>query len=220
MLNLATYTFLYSMNAKLLSTENYANGNMGRTTAEMLLLATDELSSQLKEEYKAGLNLLRVGHLKGALTRKPNTLENTSVDDYLVAGSDEQLARAFLAEARSNMGALDVNGEWSWVQWIFRFQGMWQHLRISARENVGVFGQLMWALSIWLAARQPIDHQDNWVLSHIMILTKEKRGFKSWICDKAVQYWKSKKTLPTSEIMRQYLNVQDHPLIKLWEKYE
>ena len=213
------YTFTYN-SAKLLSTEDHANGNMLRSTSELLLLDQTDLSIEERAEYEKGIDLCIVKDAVGLYSRYPDSVSNTSVDDYLALGTDSVRATSILFEARTDFGFLDVHQEYDWKQFIFRFQSLWQHLRISAKENVGIVGQLIWALGIVLAAREPIERQDNWLLSHMMIITRQRRGFKSLICDLAEKYWRSKKTKSSSDIMLDYCRIPDHPLIEAWRLYK
>lgn len=159
----------------------------------------------------------------GIFSRYPDSIENTTLDDYLVLGTNRINAKNILDSGRENFGFISVDGKKSWAQWLYRFQGMWQHLRISALEKPGLLGQFFWALSIYLAANKPFSNQDNWILSHLMILTKERRKYSTWLTDKAVQYWNNKKGIvQTSSIVSDYLgpDCQDHPLIEAWKKYD
>ena len=72
---------------------------------------------------------------------------------------------------------------------------------------------------MYLAAQKPITEKDNWVLSHVMVLTYERSSLKSYICNLAVKYWRSKKTKTTSQIMSEYTGIPDHPLVKAWIPY-
>jgi hypothetical protein len=219
-MNLEKYTFP-TKNGKLLSTELFPNGNMLRYTAEYLFL-TKKYQDNKDWSLILGIRDCESPNQIGAFSRHSNRMEDTQVDDYLVLGTISYLATQILFGAKCNWGCLSVDREWSFKQFMPRYMGMWQHLRISAGESVGLIGQAIWALSLYLAARKPITNQDNWVLSHLMVLTYERKNLNSWICNKAVQYWKSKKTKETWQIMSEYLgpNCQDHPLIDAWRSYK
>lgn len=216
-----------------MSTQPFPNGNMLRTTAEFLITsAVPPHKDFLISDYKLGIKDCQT--VPGNYSRYPDKLENTSVDDLLVVGSFNQLSALYMLNvARSNWGCISVDTKWSffkilfnpkkfWSQFFARFQGGWQNLRIIAGENVGLLGQAIWALSLYLAAKEPIGKQDNWVLSHLIVLTYERSGFKSFICEAAIKFWRGKKTKTTSQIMSEYLGpeCQDHPLIETWRPYD
>lgn len=210
----------------LLSTEDHPNGNMLRSTGEILITSSYNLSPWLRLQLYRGISDCAVK--KGLYSRYPNSVENTQVDDLLGIGCDPLTAMFILDYARSHLGFYDVGGpETSLLdklrrlgkQWIFRYQGLWQHLKMSAGENLGLLGRLIWAASIFVAARKPITDQDNWVLSHMMILVKERRVFRSWLCSRAVRYWRSKKTKPTHQIMAEYIGNPEHPLVEAWKEH-
>jgi hypothetical protein len=219
MQNLEKYTFP-TKNGRLLSTEPFPNGNMLRSTAELLILVPEIPEGRA---YMAGIEDCRVTEERNhqlVYSRYPDRAENTSIDDLLIAGSvDTTSAQEVLASARSNLGFYSVDGKRIFPQFIFRFQGMWQHLRMVAEEKVGLVGQAIWALSLYLAAKKPITNQDNWVLSHLMVLTYNQSRFKSKLCDLAIRYWQSKKTKTTSQIMSEYIGDPAHPLVEAWKKY-
>ena len=218
MTNLEKYTFP-TRNGQLLSTESFSNGNMLRSTAELLFLTklNNELSPKLRQEYFYGIYDLE--QEPGLYSRYPDSVQNSSVDDYLLIGTDRLFASEILSYARYHFGFVDVNKKKDFKQFFPRFQGLWQHLRISANENVGILGQLIWSISLYLAAQKPITEKDNWVLSHVMVLTYERSSLKSYICNLAVKYWRSKKTKTTSQIMSEYTGIPDHPLVKAWIPY-
>lgn len=215
-MNLTPYTFL-TPNGKMISTTTTWTGNMVYSTAMLIFLTADDATFN-NMEYIAGLMDCEKGHI-GAFSRNPFTPDNTSVDDYLAACSLPQFAAT--TYARSWFGFIGVtDGIGPRSQWLMRFQGFWQHMKISAGITVWPLGRFMWALSIWLAARQPLSNQDSWIQSHMMLLTKERAGWQSWIGDFAIRYWwKRKGSATTAEIMADYLKIPDHPLVLLWEKY-
>lgn len=221
--NLDKYTFKIKEDQVIpylqLSTEPFPNGNCLRSTAEILLLAEPELESYYQMGFQNGLWQFKVDY--GLYSRYTDKEENTQVDDILALGCHAIHAAAILDYTRHHLGFFDVNfPKVSPKTWLFRYQGLWQHLKMAAGESLGWFGQCIWALSIYLAAKEPIDHQDNWVLSHMQVIVKERRQFKSWICDLAVSYWRSKKTKKTSQIMAEYTGIPDHPLVQAWSKYD
>jgi hypothetical protein len=219
MQNLNLFTFMND-HGRLLSTERYENGNMLRTTQELLLLADGRIPFDEEQEYEKGIDQCLVPGSVGLYSRYRNSLENTSVDDYLTLGTDPVHAAMILHEARTHYGFLDVNRKFTFSQFIPRFLGLWQHLRISAGEEVGTLGQLIWAVSLVMSACQPISNQDNWLLSHMMVKTKEDRGFTSLITDLAVAFWRMRKSKTSAEIFADYCGTPDHPLVEAWKPYK
>jgi hypothetical protein len=228
--NLAKYTTWVSERATLLSTEPFLNGNGLYATGQLLFLAQSRLPIyDAYALYPNGIELCRDPHT-GAYARRPDLLENTSVDDYLAITCDEYIAQELLKDSRANWGFLDVHNAIvpgiNWAQFIFRFQGLWQHMRVSAGERLGLLGQAIWAVSIVLAARKPLTNQDSWIQSHLMVLTYGRRSRDGnsalihWLMDLAVSYWRKKKgTTTTSSIMAAYCGDPEHPLVEAWEPY-
>lgn len=216
--NLEKYSY-NTPHGRIISTENFPNGNMIRSTAELLLLASDRLTPDELLAYQNGLRDMEQPTF-GVFTRYQSRLENTSVDDYLLAGTDKLIAQSILDNARKNWGCCSVDGKWSKDQFLFRFQGMWQNLRMVAGECVGIIGQLIWAGNLVLATRQPPSNQDNWALSHAVVVSYEKGNFQSPICDWAVAYFKAKKPKPTYQLMIDYLGIPDHPIVQAWKPYD
>lgn len=226
--NLAKYTTWVTNDAALLSTEPFLNGNALYATGQLLFLAGAKLPSDDQVKYIAGIYACRTEN--GAFERKPGNLENTSVDDYLAITCGIYTAKHVLAAARNNWGFLDVHSNLvpgiNWAQFIFRFQGLWQHMRVSAGERLGLLGQTIWAVSIVLAARKPLTNQDSWIQSHLMVLTYGRRSRDGnsalihWLMDLAVTYWRKKKgTTTTSSIMAAYCGDPEHPLVEAWQPY-
>lgn len=220
---LNNYSFPTPNGGLLLSTEIFQNGNMVRSTAELLFLI-NEVTLINRELYIIGLCECEP-ELKsnpGIFSRYPNKIQNTQVDDYLAAGCRSDLAIDILKSVRKNYGFANLESKKSFSSFIYRFQGMWQHLRISAGETPGFLGQLLWSIAIISAANKPFSYQDSWCLSHLMILTKQRRNFSTRLTDLAERYWYYKKgNKTTSSIMADYVgpNCQDHPLISAWEPY-
>lgn len=220
--NLEKYTFpcgtFASGAASLLSTQTFLNGNVTNATSQLLLLVP-HLPFFQWILYSRGIQMCE--KLPGVYSRQPLSNDNTSVDDYLAIGCDKDCANRILTSARSNLGFVDIHNSRprNWAQFIFRFQGLWQHLKVSADESVGPIGRLIWAVSIVMAAKQPFTNQDSWSQSHMMIIVKERRGFKSFICDLAIKYWRKKKTMTTSDMMAAYIGDPDHPLVQAWRIY-
>lgn len=222
--NLEKYTFP-TKNGKLLSTEPFPNGNMLRTTAEFLILTGRRDQSFLNgiDDCLTEQSIFNRYPIALPANDPKSILENTSVDDLLVVGASSFFdSFRVLTAARKNLGFYDVNLKRPWSQFIFRFQGMWQTLRMRAAEKLGPIAKAIWALSLYLAAKKPITEQDNWVLSHITVIVYEStKSYTStkggnWPCNKAVAYWRSKKTRKTYEIMAGYIGDPDHPLVQAW----
>jgi hypothetical protein len=228
--NLAKYTTWLGKNAALLSTESFLNGNGLYATGQLVFLAQSRLPMyDAYALYPNGIELCREP-FTGAYARRPDLLENTSVDDYLAISCDEHVAENLLRDARANWGFLDIHSSivWTvdWKQFIFRFQGLWQHMRVSANERLGLLGQAIWAVSVALAARKPMTNQDSWIQSHLMVLTYGRRSrngnpdLAHWLMDLAVSYWRKKKgTTTTSSIMAAYCGDPEHPLVEAWQPY-
>lgn len=220
--NLNKYSFPTSKGGVLMSTQNFSNGNMGRTTFEYLLLTENSINLRDQVDYKLG-GVALIDPITGLYSRYVDKLENTSVDDYLALGTDKDNAKTILYRVRKNWGFANVEPKKTFASFIYRFQGLWSHLRISAGEEMGLWGQLMWAIAIISAADEPFSYQDSWCLSHMMILTKQRRGYSTGLTNLAERYWYYKKgDKTTSSIIADYLgtNCQDHPLIKAWEPYK
>lgn len=214
-MNLEKYSFPVTNGGLLLSTEPFPNGNMLGATAQLSFLLGDKIPIA----YFIGMDYCE--RTPGTFSRYPNTLEDTSVDDYLSLACSKAYANDIYSLALERFGFITVF--WpvtTYNQWILRFQGFWQHTKISAGVKVGPLGRLIWALSIILAAKKPMNNQDSWMQSHLMVLVKERRGWKSWIGDLAVSYWRKKKVMTTSEIAAEYIGVKDHPLVEAWKGYQ
>lgn len=222
--NLDKYSFPTKSGGLLLSSQTVPNLNMLNYTAQLLFLAkNDDLTPEQKFQYFAGI--IDCEKPEGMFYRSPTNSDDTSVDDYLALSCHKQLAIDILDN--STWGFVSVKPI-TWKQrllpffqkqWLYRFAGLWTHMKISAGYRVWPLGRFVWALSIFLAAREPMSSQDSWMESHLMILTKRQRGWKSWLGDKAVQYWLKKKTKPTSQIFAEYSGISDHPLVDAWIPY-
>lgn len=193
----------------LLSTQPFMNGNVLYATGQLVFLTPAD------PRYRTGIDLCKAPN--GAYARQPNLADNTSVDDYLAIGCISDIAKNLLQTARTNWGCLDIQGKKSWSQFIFRFQGFWQHLRISANESIGLFGQFIWALAIWLASKELIGNQDSWIQSRLMIATYDRRGYNHWLCEWAIKKWNAAQPEPTWQTMAKYINDDTHPLVIAWK---
>lgn len=145
----------------------------------------------------AGLDQCRVG---------PGTYTHTFYGGYIMLGTDRHRARDILTSVRNKH------------KFICRFQSSWQHFKMAAGEKVGLVGQALWAISICMAARRPTDKYRSWIDSHVMVLLYQQNEMCSKLCDKAVAYWKSKKTIPTEVLMHRLVG-PNHPLVEAWKPY-
>lgn len=212
---LAQYTFPTPF-GKLLSSQPFPNGNMVGYTAQLLLVGS--LPPLLANEYEMGLYDCEIK--KGVFSRHPESMQNTSVDDYLSAACDKYRAKRIWWHGLTHFGFFNVETGFHWKQWLWRFVGFWQHVKISAGIPVGPIGRLIWACSIMIAADQQEDNRDSWIQSHMMILTARARGYKSLLGELAIGYWLEKKMLPTWMITRNYLVLSEHPLIDAWKNIQ
>jgi hypothetical protein len=206
------YFIEYPDNKFLLSTQPFDNGNMLYATAQYMFLR-----EQYDECLLLGIGLCSNG--KGAFYRSPDNKSNTSVDDYLALCCISYYA--YYIYKYSFLGFIDVNApKYSIAQWMFRFNGFWQHMKLSAGIWVGPIGSLVWAYSVYKACQQPVSNQDSWIQTHLMVITAERGKVSNWLIKKAIEYFYEHKPLPTSRIMTQYIGDDSHPLIKAWEKYK
>ena len=88
------------------------------------------------------------------------------------------------------------------------------------------FNKLMFAASLFLAARKAFSVQDSWMQSDMMVKTylsriKIAKMPRSWIIDKAIAYWTKKKgTKKIKDIFIDYAGNADHPLATIWIENE
>jgi hypothetical protein len=220
MINLDKYSFP-TPNGKLLSTQDFPNGNMVGYTSQLLFLTqfTDALSLEQVQEFFNGL--IDCGAFSGVVSRKPGELSNTSVDDYLSLACNPVFAIKMLKYGRAHWGFFDLNyPKVSFAQFLYRFQGMWQHAKISAGEPLTNLGKLIWAVSLMISAHKPFSWQDAWIQSHLMVLIKERRNVNNPIMDYAVNYWRRRKgSKTTSEIYADYMGFADHPLVEAFKPF-
>ncbi len=203
---------LFEGESSFLSSEPFWNGNVNDVSAEYAYLKKDD------GLWKA---LKRLELSPGVLSRSPFNCTNTSVDDYLARACDPEFAKRMLHHGRTHLGFLNCETGFKPRQFLYRFQGMWQHARISAGEKPGAIGQFFWVKSVELAAEQPVTNQDGWRQSHLMILRAKEMG---WIQSPgpiltAVSTWHMKKPAPTWRIVADYIGLEDHPLVDAWRPY-
>lgn len=209
-------------NGLVLSTQKWFNGNVNYATAMLLFLQPDHPQA---EAFKRGLMDLEVK--PGILSRYELPLTNTSIDDYLARCLDPSFAHRCHKTGLYHLGFISIG--FSWRQFLFRFQGFWQHMKISSGAWVGPLGRYIWARSIRLAADKPITNQDGWIQSHLMILTlnekntvneREGMGLPPYRgMHRAIEYFMLKKTKPTWEIMADYIGDSKHELVDAWMSY-
>jgi hypothetical protein len=224
--NLDAYSFDVPNGGLLLSSEPFPDGNMLYYTSQLLFLTKSndlgvclKTGVQMATLYTMGIQACQVK--EGLYSRYPTTLSNTSVDDYLGLGCLTTYAHEILTYGREHFGFYNVlYPKITFAQWLFRFQGLWQHLKISSRNFIGPLGRLIWAVSIFLSARKPLSDQDSWIQSHLMVLAYKRSGLKSIICNLASKYFLYRKhDVSTSEIMHAYCGIADHPLVEAWKPY-
>jgi hypothetical protein len=199
----------------LLSTQLFQNGNMIYSTAMYLFLTPKrdlEIVQALREfEVKPGL-----------YSRYADQIQNTSVDDYLAAASLPGQALRILNYGRAHFGFFDCEKGFfpKPKQFLFRFQGFWQHARIVAGEDIKGLGAQIWSTAIRLAASEPETNQDGWIQSHLMVLAWEGSWMKTHpTMFKAVQEWKRRKPKATWKLMADYIGDSLHPLVEAWKNY-
>lgn len=210
---------IYIFNTKsgrTMSTEPFINGNCIYATA---MFATLEPIFARDWGLMAGLQDFQVA--PGLFSRYPDSTANTQVDDYLALTCIPQYAKDFLAYGRRHLGFYDVTKDIIFpkgAQWLFRFQGLWQHAKLAAGEKLGLLGQLIWAVSLRLSTKEPYTHQDAWIQPHLMVLVFQNSQMKdNKFMKNAVDYWFSKKQVPTSDLMESYCGDQAHPLVLAWK---
>ena len=205
----------------LISTQTVRNGNMTGATGQLmaLLIARGEKDSDLYKGFQKAL--YSCSPKPGILSRYPTPPIDTSIDDYLcVAAGCPNLAAEMLDRGKHGFGFMSVK-EWPpLAQWLGRFPSFWIHCLFSVGIKPNFFLRCIWSLSVFMAAKQPTSNQDAWMQSHMMIMAYKRQQRPSWICEKAVNYWISKKTLPMRDIVNIYLgNIPQHPLVMLWDDF-
>lgn len=78
-------------------------------------------------------------------------------------------------------------GKFAVASWLGRQQQVVAHAQFAAGENVPLWRQIWWCISIFSSAYA--THPDGWVLA--CHLVKVARG-KSWLCDKVGNFWRRK----------------------------
>lgn len=217
--NLDKYSFPTPNGGLLLSSQDCPNGNMVGYTAQLLFLAKDRIPEEMYHKYTLGLEACEYNNV---YSRYPNNPENTSVDDYLALCCIPEYAQRLHLEGIVHFGFFDVHfPKVSFNAFLFRFQGLWQHMKVGAGHLIGPVGRAIWAASVYLAAKEPFGNQDNWLESHLMVETYKRSGKSSFLMDLACNFWYNKKgDMKTSEIFAKYCNIPDHPLVQAWEPYK
>jgi hypothetical protein len=102
-------------------------------------------------------------------------------------------------------------GQFSFDAWLGRMPQLVAHAKFCAGWTPSFFEKLWWVAAIVMSAKKGIEDQDGKVLSWFLV--KAARG-KSWMCDKAIDYWVKKfKTQSTGGIGQVLANYYDgsHP---------
>lgn len=156
----------------------------------------------------------------GVYSRSSRHPENTQIDDYLSLGCIPVCAQRILIALKKNIGFLDVTHpegpSWNWKQWFYRFPALVPHLKYSIKTRPGVLLRFAWALSVWLASREPYRNQDGWMQSHLMVLIYEQSGKRTWLCDWACRVWRARKPESMKSIVSAYIGTENHPLVQVW----
>lgn len=203
----------------LLSTTRFANGNqVGATCAFMALTKPDEWGFFLSalEDFCGPSNGLWY-------TDQANTPGNIcKIDDYIaVVASRPAAAKWVVIRMSQHWGFLSEDGDWRFERWFYRFPGFVAHAIYSTGQRPGWFWRLGWAVSMWLSARKPASVQDGWTQSDLMgraYINGAYGAKRSWLCDRAFEYWKSKRPKPIWQIEADYIGVADHPLVLAWKE--
>lgn len=209
-MNLRPYSFPTPNGGLMLSSGKKANGNCSGATAMLLLLTTrgNFMESLDWVAYSKGLASFRAG--LGLWTTDTGHYIPLEIDDFISISSLQP-------------PALDI-----WLRCMifgynirFLFWGARQHVKISAGLPVLPLGRLIWAGSIFLAAREDFSVQDGWCQSAAMILVKRRRGWSSWLGELAIRYWNHKRGARTiASIYQSYCGFEDHPLVEAWSGVE
>jgi hypothetical protein len=200
-----------------ISSQRTPNNNMLSYTAQAVVCALyhPEFKDLIPDWLKA-TDLCEVR--PGLYQRGPNNAENTSIDDYLsLAACDSGIALCMYHYGKNNLGFYDVaspNQAGRWSTWLWRFPGLVPHFKFGAHLHVYPLGRLFWAASVWLSARKP--SQDGLMQTSLMILTYQRSGQSSWLCNKAVGYWKRKLAKPIGQVFGEYSGYPNHPLAVYW----
>lgn len=204
----------------LLSTQVFPNGNLVSATAQWIVhqkrqgkVYMDTLEALLACEKKAGV-----------WSRYPNTLENTSYDDFICAAAcDRGIAYRIHARGEEDAWIFDLFEdhpgltENNFARWLGKNPSFVAHICYSAGLTPGWALTLSWVVSIAIAARKSIKNQDGWMQSHLQILSYESSGQTNWLCNLVVAYWRKKKPVPMREIVADYIGTKNHPLVEVWE---
>lgn len=229
----------YTMQNGMLSSSTTPNDNMVGYTSQLITLldASKTFSPVARHRTALYSEALSRYELKSGLWSTAPTFENNcKIDDYLsVASCDISVAQRILAQGRAAWGFFDLATpnqkpwptiknifKWPWPRFLRRNAGFWTHAQYKAGEKPGWFNRFAWVVSIFGAARKPIQVQDGWMQSHMMIMAYSQSQYKSWLCNKAVAYWWKKKPVPMRDIVASYLGpaiYPDHPLYVCWDDF-
>jgi len=204
----------------LLSTQSMPNGNMIGYTAQAMCLIM-AMGQQQSSVYKSFQKALYLSTPKpGVLSRYPTPLTDTSIDDYLSAAAGcPTLAIEMIERGKTHLGFMSVKDWPPLSQWLGRFPAFWVHCEFAYGGSPNLIAQLIWSIALIYSAHQPLTNQDAWMQSHLMIMAYRRRQMPTILCEKAVNYWISKKTQPMRQIVSAYIGNPAHPLALLWEDF-
>lgn len=162
--------------------------------------------------------------LPGLLGRCPTSLvEGTRIDDIVSVATASQLLDTTIIEDIYEYGSRNYwvyrgpNERRSLKSWMGRFPGFVAHLEYCQYKNPFILKRIGWIFSILWCALTAKENQDEWVLSHMMIIAYENSGHYSWIQDKLIKYWKARfyKSWPGGmrALLTKYFG-HEHPLAK------
>lgn len=205
-----TYFFPSPRGEALLSTQPFPNGNMIYATAMYEYLMGIGMPGLFEFEVK-----------NGRLSRYPDRLEDTSIDDYLAATCDLGFALRFLGAGALYVSVMPGFSFNRLLGLMPSFWGVKLNAKLRAGKGLGPIDVLIWSIALLRAARQPKENQDGWVQSHLMILVwRQSKMSDNVLMRQAVAYWKSKQPQSTWRTMADYIGTESHPLVDAWRLYE
>lgn len=178
-------------------TNGLTSDNGIRFTAECLMAATREISTELEfilDRVNAINNCQRAGYW-GLLVRSPENIESQEgPDDYYAACAVGYLYKRTFAMFIYSYGVKNnfvfnnkTPGQFSWSAWLGRQPALIAHMRHCAGQELSWLDQLAMCIGLYLAARS--TDQDGKVLSWFMVRCV-KNHYR--LIDKAISYWQSK----------------------------
>lgn len=195
----------------MLSTQKFPNGNILSYSAQAAFFAG-------LSQYDPPIRSHRVS--TGVFSRYSDRLSNTQIDDLVSLACLQEYAWEIRYTLWKNWGFLDVHAptqaSWNWTQWFYRFPALLAHLDFSLNDRPALFKQVAWAVSMFISANKPHADQDNWMQSHLMALVYMRSTEKTDLCDRALNYWISKKPQNMKTVVASYIGTYEHPLVALW----